>query len=84
MGRGARRVAASSNSLLELTRGPFLGTGKANCMASRRVHFAPSEALVRQRAAGGRPGWPARSSARGVGQTRQFCSRTKASFSTSR
>src|SRR5207247_6504719 len=31
---------------LELTRGPFLGAEKVNCMAARWPHLAPSEALV--------------------------------------
>src|SRR6266540_1047677 len=35
-----------ANFALELTRGPFAGTEKVNCMASRWPHFAPSEALV--------------------------------------
>src|SRR5207248_5869618 len=45
----------TANFALELTRGPFLGEGKVNCMAARWPHFAPSEALVGrggQRAAG--------------------------------
>src|SRR6266540_4911351 len=44
-----------ANDALELTRGPFAGTGETNCTASRWLHFAPSEALVSrgsQRAAG--------------------------------
>src|SRR6266508_2490565 len=35
-----------ANFALELTRGPFLGTRKSNCTASRWLLFAPSEALV--------------------------------------
>jgi hypothetical protein len=38
--------ARPANFALELTRGPFLGTEKSNCMASRWLHLAPSGALV--------------------------------------
>jgi hypothetical protein len=34
------------NFALELTRGPFVGTGETNCTASRRLHVAPFEGLV--------------------------------------
>src|SRR6266542_6561780 len=40
------RSKTPPNFALELTRGPFAGTRKSNCMASRRPHVAPSEALV--------------------------------------
>jgi hypothetical protein len=61
--------ARPANFALELTRGPFAGKGEANCTASRRLHFASSGGAVgrgSRRAAGGRRGWPARSSATGV------------------
>jgi hypothetical protein len=39
-------MSAATNFALELTRGPFAGTWKSNCLAARQPHFAPSEALV--------------------------------------
>src|SRR5204862_6786818 len=66
------------NDALELTRGPFAGTGETNCTASRRLHFASSGCTVgrgSRRSVGGRRAEPARSSATGVRRTHVF--RTK-------
>jgi hypothetical protein len=38
--------ATPPNFALELTRGPFRWHRRINCTAARRLHFAPSEALV--------------------------------------
>ncbi len=51
------RESWASNSLLDLTHGPFRGTEQVNCLASRWPHIVPSEALVSrggERAAGAR------------------------------
>src|SRR4029077_10764329 len=63
----------TANSPLELTRGPFPGTGGTNCTASLRLHLASSGYAVgrgSRRAAGGRHWWPARSSAWALGARR--------------